>query len=83
MELDELKPCPFCGTTPEIRADELFLTSKEDVCFRVDIKCRQCGISKGSVTRMAIDKFNNQVTVKENGIEKAISYWNRRTEAQS
>lgn len=83
--MSELKPCPFCGSEPEV--DTYFSC----VCERIygEVKCKSCGIMKrGKKTFDTYDAtyqgYDTPEWVKNAHAEarqSAIEAWNNRTEA--
>lgn len=70
MERNELKPCPFCGGTAEIRMSSEMVRFNESDNFYF-VKCTACRM-RGS-RYGCLDGYS-----KRERIEKAITAWNRR-----
>ena len=82
--MTELKPCPFCGGTPELILESIKLEFGH-TCFKVLVRCPECETNKFgtgfSKYRIGVDMpiedlFNtvNQAT------ESAEARWNGRAE---
>lgn len=76
---NELKPCPFCGST-KVKLDaykQYTYLQEYHVIYGVD--CYTCGGKTGSFCSIfAIDDDKNLVCTKD-GKSMAIDAWNRRT----
>lgn len=78
--MDELKPCPFCGTIPYIERKPLWRTYKNGSthgyygCFEYDIHCDKCGC------RVNLGRNDSIYNTEEEARENAIKAWNKRTD---
>lgn len=60
-----LKPCPFCGSAPEIESS----LTRTDFGRILHIECIECG-SAGPAVRVNMARRNNEA--------RAITAWNKR-----
>ena len=76
--MDELKRCPFCGTSPRTEVRVAKMGGTED---QVDfsIYCTNCGINK--TVRSKIVTYANFTDVNKAQAE-VIEAWNQRTEEE-
>lgn len=76
--MDELKKCPFCGTSPrtEVRVTKMGGT-EDQVDF--SIHCTNCGIYK--TVRLKITVYVNFIDV-DKAISDVIAAWNQRIEEE-
>lgn len=74
--MDELKRCPFCGTSPrtEVRVTKMGGT-EDQVDF--SIHCTNCGVSK--TVRLKIVAYANFIDV-DKAESDVINAWNQRAE---
>ena len=72
--MDNLKPCPFCGTVPKTEVQVTQMGGGEDrVAFSVC--CAECGINKTAI--LVINRSSSFFDV-EDAMERAVEAWNRR-----
>ena len=72
--MDELKPCPFCGSQPTLRKIPLWHGSHGYYgCYKFDVSCEKCGCNpdfyyqndtiyrpEDEAKRNVIDKWNGR-----------------------
>ena len=85
-----LKPCPFCGSIPEIDTkDWKYFESPFDYIWvvnqRVKITCKECFLTKDILGRRAVDRSTPQkelhAIAKVCAREIIDNFWNRREKA--
>ena len=69
----ELKPCPFCGTIPQIKIHPL---PHYKGCYTADISCQKCGCH---ITLHNNDTINRTLT---QAVQSAVNTWNTRKETE-
>ena len=74
--MSELKPCPFCGSIPEVYDSETDDIREEDAHW-VSVCCRKCGAEP--FRHIYSDNVNEDT--KQAYRDKCISKWNTRTRA--
>lgn len=74
----ELKPCPFCGTTPKIDYHGMLATSY-DVRVEWRIECPKCEISKSRLSIYLL-KSTGMFEEVDLSYEALIEDWNRRAD---
>lgn len=74
--MDELKPCPFCGTKAKVGAVYLRVKGNEEFRFTCVILCSDCQMGFSEETIIHID--NGRPVVKRDGYQKIKDMWNRR-----
>lgn len=78
--MNELKPCPFCGETPQIEAKPLWELSRDGALhgyvghYKYDIRCQKCGCNVTVRNNTTI--YSGHKKAREN----AIKAWNRRAD---
>lgn len=76
MQKVELKPCPFCGEKPYIKAVTTGHTSTA-YTMRAELGCKKCNYSMKGENVFEVDVFMN-VNMCSNGIGHMVNAWNRR-----
>lgn len=78
--MDELKPCPFCGTNPEIGFDSLRINPEEFITCTWFVRCPQCGVKKTEYAkyRLKIAGSFEIYSDEYDGRENVKADWNRR-----
>ena len=76
--MDELKRCPFCGTSPRTEVRVAKMGGGEDQ-IDFSIHCTNCGISK--TVRLKIATYANFIDVNKAQAE-VIEAWNQRIEEE-
>ena len=74
---EELKPCPFCGGTPEITADNP-TTDAGEIVIGWRLKC-DCGFRRNAQSEYRMLNtgiFQNRI----DGRSELVEWWNRRTD---
>lgn len=74
--MDELKRCPFCGTSPRTEVRVTKMGGAEDQ-IDFSIHCINCGISK--TVRLKIVAYANFIDV-DKAESDVINAWNQRAE---
>ena len=75
--MGELKPCPFCGSTPITRISfRSSPTGATHASVDVYIKCPECRCIRNVVLELCDTDFEKAKTA----MEKAIYAWNRRVQ---
>lgn len=78
--MNELKPCPFCGETPQIEAKPLWELSRDGALhgyvghYKYDIRCQKCGCNVTVRNNTTI--YSGHKKARENTIKS----WNRRAD---
>lgn len=76
--MEELKPCPFCGSNPELAecTRELPMSEEQDIFYVI---CTHCGCSPFRISGPVNLRYqpNCKVIIDELKM-KAIEKWNRR-----
>ena len=75
--MSELKPCPFCGSIPEVYDSETDDIREEDAHW-VSVCCRKCGAEP--FRHIYSDNVNEDT--KQAYRDKCISKWNTRTRTE-
>lgn len=72
--MNELKPCPFCGSEVEVEKIPLWYGNGHGYsgCYEFKIKCENCGCIVDQPKNDSI--YRSEETARENAIE----VWNRR-----
>lgn len=81
--ISSLKPCPFCGKTPEIsfkRLDGYYSPSSSKLTVPVAIRCKTCNIHIDSECTYRIDWMGN-IIMEKDGLKELSKVWNKRSEA--
>lgn len=71
--IEKLRPCPFCGGTPEITTEEHYgdlLLSSEDGKACIRIRCPEC--------KVEMYDHNYNFNAYEDRLVLAVAKWNRR-----
>ena len=76
--MDELKRCPFCGTSPRTEVRVAKMGGGEDQ-IDFSIYCTNCGIDK--TVRLKIAAYANFIDVNKAQAE-VIKAWNQRIEEE-
>ena len=76
--MDELKRCPFCGTSPRTEVRVAKMGGGEDQ-IDFSIYCTNCGIDK--TVRLKIATYANFIDVNKAQAE-VIKAWNQRIEEE-
>lgn len=69
---NELKPCPFCGST-KLKLVKKATKYHGRKAYRASVRCNCCHARGGTVTNLTIP-----YAVKEDVEQEAIDRWNRR-----
>ena len=74
MELNELKPCPFCGGRAVIRETKVYLWEA------IQIHCEKCSVHSPNeiFNHLAYSDGEEIYVTKTMAAEKVINKWNRR-----
>lgn len=75
---NELKPCPFCGGKAEIREYANGHKGSGEFTANYEVGCNKCKIKFHFETIFVLK--NGQPKFIQNGYDKCIESWNRRTE---
>lgn len=79
MSERELKPCPFCGRSANIKEYETAYSNRQlQTTYRIG--CESCGVYFKKTTRLKIEE--GEPVIIEDGYQGAINAWNRRTGEQ-
>lgn len=81
MAKPELKPCPFCGATPELRCTSSSQGNGESFKFARVYKlwCQNCGCTRGENITVRFDYTPTiGVYANETELNKAVERWNQR-----
>lgn len=71
MDKYELKPCPFCGGTPRLKAG--FPYKQRNGVKQALVQCPDCGCRTATSKQLSFEVWRD---VKQN----AVDAWNRRAE---
>ena len=71
----ELLPCPFCGTAPRIRIEQL--SERYAYAERVICECPSCGCAQSAIGDTSKGGYADNSTVRS----RAYAAWNRRAAA--
>lgn len=77
--ISPLKPCPFCGKTPQIKINHL--SGHYDgvtLSIPVTVRCDGCGVRKSSESTYRIDWMGNSIREKD-GLKELSEWWNKRS----
>lgn len=77
--ISSLKPCPFCGETPNIKINHL--SGHYDgvtLSIPVTVRCDGCGVRKSSESTYRIDWMGNIIREKD-GLKELSEWWNKRS----
>lgn len=74
--MNELKPCPFCGSKPNISKSGVFHSSNE---FGVEyaISCPDCHICFKGFSKFTVDNVG-RVKTNRDGYKTIVDKWNTR-----
>ena len=77
--ISPLKPCPFCGKTPQI---EIYRScghyNGTTLVIPVKVGCAKCNIYKNSESTYSIDWTGNIIREKD-GLKEVSEWWNKRS----
>lgn len=77
----KLEKCPFCkdGGIPNlIRVSSGYASGDNAIVDTWAIKCNVCGIRTPAFYDKIFRTCSGELVVEENGVKKAIDFWNRR-----
>jgi Lar family restriction alleviation protein len=77
MEEKQLKPCPFCGSSP--KREKETLDERFAYADRVTFRCTGCGVSISAVGDTSKPGYADNRTVEA----RALEAWNRRAAPQA
>lgn len=87
--MEELKPCPFCGTPPSLELEMRYPNTHGEREFGViwEVICPYCGTTKRSsgITKYVVGIEGNLIRCKDStdGRAKAIANWNNRAQTKA
>lgn len=79
IDIDTLKPCPWCGGKPTIHSEKV--CTRDRIGFNLTLECGECGselrrqVIGGLYFEFSKDGF---LTIVNEDIDKMIEQWNRR-----
>ena len=77
--MNELKPCPFCGSVPEIMMCDLVAFDNLQFGVTWIVNCRVCHTKKVTTAKYKLD-FDEIAHLLRDGKRAVIEAWNRRAE---
>ena len=75
----ELKPCPFCGSKPKAKVEEVSFT-KFGLRFETRIFCEECGTEKRGIEYTTDYSPTCCIEAIKSSANGATADWNRRSE---
>ena len=80
LSIEDLKPCPFCGTKPEIGFNDLRINTEGFITCTWFVRCIQCGTKKTEYAkyRLKTDGSFEIYSDEYDGRENVKAVWNRR-----
>ena len=77
--MTELKPCPLCGNSAELKNFGFFDSMIGKACAETtwEIRCKNCGLSLQSESQYILHE-DGTVTDRCNGRKRIIRLWNTR-----
>lgn len=76
----KLKPCPFCGrdATTRITTKTYVIHGEKKECISFSVECLACRIGMHSSI-----ETNDSFEEAEKAMQRAVNYWNRRTDNET
>ena len=75
--MEELKPCPFCGSIPQC-GTEFYESRGSEVKLAATVKCTGCGVGKRVIFKASEPIGYVPFFDFDNAFIDVISEWNRR-----